>query len=416
MSLWFIAWRYLWSRKLTTGLTILSVALAVGLISAVLTLRSETERRFEEEGQAFDFVIGANGSPLQLVLSSVYFMDSPIGNIPYEAYEKIKADTEYVTAAFPIGMGDSYRSFRIVGTTPELFQHKWIHPYTKAERTPFKLAQGSIFTAPMQAVLGARVAMDTGLKIGDTFISAHGLIDLPEAMQTVSHAETPYTVVGILAPSNSPFDRAIYCSLDSVWHAHADHDDGYGDDDHDHQHEVTAVLVQLDSPALRFQYRERLKLYGNVNGTVPIDEISKLFQQVLEPAKTVMLAVGYLVVVISAISILIGLYLSIIQRKRDLAVMRALGASAVEIFGIVLVEAFLVTLLGIAAGWFVGQAVTYTLGIALARNYGLLISAFQISSEQISAFATVALVGLVAGILPAWQAYDRDVAADLAEK
>lgn len=415
MSLWFIAWRYLWSRKLTTALTILSVALAVGLISAVLTLRSETERRFEEEGQAFDFVIGANGSPLQLVLSSVYFMDSPIGNIPYEAYEKIKADTEYVAAAFPIGMGDSYRSFRIVGTSPELFQHKWVHPYTKVERAPFQLAQGKIFDAPMEAVLGARVAMDTGLKLGDTFISAHGLIDLPESMQTVSHAEHPYTVVGILAPSNSPFDRAVYCSLESVWHAHADHDDGYGDDG-DHEHEVTAVLVQLDSPALRFQYRDRLKAYGNVNGTVPIDEISKLFQQVLEPAKTVMLAVGYLVVVISAISILIGLYLSIIQRKRDLAVMRALGASAVEIFGIVLVEAFLVTLLGIVAGWFVGQSVTYALGLVLARNYGLLISAFQISSEQISAFATVALVGLVAGILPAWQAYDRDVAADLAEK
>lgn len=437
MSLWHIAWSYLWNRKLTTVLTILSVGLAVGLISSVLTLRAETERRFEEEGQAFDFVVGANGSPLQLVLSSVYFMDNPVGNVPYMTYEKILADTEFVANAYPIGMGDSYRGFRIVGTLPDLLDHTWKHPYTGEERDPFVLTEGSrVFGEPMEAVLGARAARDTGLQLGDTFVGTHGMMELPDSMQAVSHADMPYTVVGILEPSNSPFDRAIYCTLDSIWVAHAGHDDGYGDDeeedDHDHaghdhgeeghvhheheDEEITAVLVQLESPAYRFQYRDQLPLYGNVNGAVPIDEVNKLFQQVLEPAKTVMLAVGYLVVVISALSILIGLYLSILQRKRDLAIMRALGASSVEIFGSVIIEAFLVTLLGIISGWFIGQVVTWAMGIVLARDYGLVISAFRLSSEQITAFCTVGLVGLFAGILPAWQAYDSDVARDLADR
>lgn len=466
MSLWRIAWAYLWNRTVPTLLTILSVALAVGLISAVLTLREETRKRFEEEGQAFDLVVGAKGSPLQLVLSSVYFMDQPTGNISVADYEHLKNDTEYVEAAFPIAMGDSYAGFRIVGTVPELFDHTWESPSTGAIRHPFAMAEGDRFHAPMQAVIGAVVARQTGLKVGDDFISVHGMIELPEGLREHDHSDMPYIVTGIMAPSNSPYDRAIFCSLDSVWlahgaHAHGheeghddhdhrdhdhahedhDHDDDHAHEDHDHDHDhahdsesattaekydavlnrdassmVTAVLVQLKSPALRFQYQEIIRETTNVMAAIPIQEIAKLFDQFLETIKTVMLAVGYLVVVISALSILIGLYLSIVQRKRDLAIMRALGASAYEIFGAVLIEAFLVTLLGIGFGWLLGNGVTYVLGQYLARTYGLVITPFGITREELNAFATVAFMGLVAGILPAWQAYDSDVARDLADR
>lgn len=472
MSLWHIAWSYLWNRKLTTVLTILSVGLAVGLISSVLTLRAETQKRFEEEGQAFDMVVGAgSGSPLQLVLSSVYFMDNPIGNVSYKAYEALKADTEYVTGAYPIGMGDSYRGFRIVGTTRSLMNHAWEHPITGAKKSPFVLADGEYFSKPMEAVVGYAAAMNAGLKVGSTFVGNHGMIELPEQLRRAAHdhSDMPYTVVGILEPSNSPFDRAIYCTLDSVWQAHGDHaheegeeghddhahddhahddhdhahdhahhDHGHDHHDHDHEHtedcdheaaavdnfkaapdaEVTAVLLQFDSPAYRLQYRERMEELGNFNwqGAVPIDEIAKLFEKFLQPAKAMMMAVGYLVVVISALSILIGLYLSILQRKRDLAIMRALGASSYEIFGAVIIEAFLVTVLGIISGWFIGQTITAMVGVVLAREYGLVITPFGITFEEINAFCTVGLVGLLAGILPAWQAYNTDVAHDLADR
>ncbi len=447
MSIWHIAWSYLWNRKLTTVLTILSVGLAVGLISAVLTLRAETQKRFEEEGQAFDYVIGANGSRLQLVLSSVYFMDSPVGNIKYSDYLKFKNDTEYVAAAFPISMGDSYQGFRIIGTTRSLMNHTWKHPVTEEEKSPYALSEGQYFEKPMEAVVGYSAAIHGNLKVGQTFVGNHGMIELPDSLKLEDHANMPYTVVGILAPSNSPFDNAIYVTLDSVWNAHADHDDEAdthveeadthdhdADHTHDHNHdhgeeesltdefhaapdaEVTAVLIQFHSPAYRLQYREHLDELGSYNGAVPIDEIAIFFEKILKPAKAMMMAVGYLVVVISALSILIGLYLSILQRKRDLAIMRALGASAYEIFGAVLIEAFLVTILGIISGWFIGQTITAMVGIVLARDYGFVITPFGITFEEINAFCTVGLVGLIAGILPAWQAYNTDIADDLADR
>lgn len=448
MSLWRIAWSYLWNRKLTTSLTILSVALAVALISSVLTLREETRKRFEEEGQAFDLVAGAKGSPLQLVLSSVYFMDTPTGNIPYAEYEHLKNDTEYVKAAFPINMGDSYQGFRIIGTVRELFNHKWISPISGEERAPFQLAQGQYFEKPFQAVLGALVARQTGLRPGDTFVSTHGFIaGLPEGLGGHSHANIPYTVAGIMKPSSSPYDRAIFCSLESVWKAHQhgseedltehvhEHDEqGAGAHAHSHEGEpeeeesayqewsarpesmVTAVLLQLQSPALRFQYREIIREHTSIMAAVPISEIATFYDQFLGTAKLVLLAVGYLVVAISALSILIGLYLSILQRKRDMAIMRALGASAYEIFGSVLIEAFWVTLLGIVSGWILGGMVSFSLGKYLAWRFGLSITAFNLTTEHLAAFSTVALVGLLAGILPAWQAYHGDVAHDLAER
>lgn len=162
MSLWRIAWIYLWSRMLTTGLTILSVALAVGLISAILTLRNETRARFEEEQQAYDIVVGPPGSPLQLVLNAVYYLDRPTGALPYSVYERLKTH-EDVVHAFPIGLGDTYKGFRIVGTIPEIFDYPWTSPVTGEDRYPFQLEEGRFFEKPLEAVLGYLVARNTGL-------------------------------------------------------------------------------------------------------------------------------------------------------------------------------------------------------------------------------------------------------------
>ena len=419
MSLWHIAWGYLWNRKLTTSLTVLSVALGVGLIYSVLTLREETRKRFEEEGQSFDVVVGAKGSPLQLVLSALYFMDVPTGNIKLSDYDEIKKN-EDVTAAYPICMGDTYHGYRIVGTIPQLFDYMWTRASTGETRQPFRLAQGRVFEKPMEAVVGSAVARTENLKLGDTFIGAHGYIELPAGMAAEDHSKFPYTVVGIMASSGTPNDRAIFCTLDSVWEVHGQHKETRPQQEGEHPKEassmVTAVLVSLESPALRFQFVEYVNDTYNAMATIPIQQIGNLYDNILGIAKSVLLAVGYLVVAISAISILIGLYLSILQRKRDLAIMRALGASAYEIVGSVLIEAFLVTVLGVAAGWLIGNLVAWSIGLYLQYRYGLSIGIFgMLTPEEIAAFSTVGLVGIVAGIVPAWQAYRTDVARDLAE-
>ena len=404
MSLWRIAWSYLWNRKLTTAMTIISVALGVALISAVLTLREETRKRFEEEGQAFDMVVGAKGNPLQLVLSTCYFLDAPTGNILLSEYERLRQE-KGVEGAFPVSMGDTYRGCRIVGTSIDLFEFDW----ESFGRNPYKLAEGEYFDKAMEAVVGANVAAETGLQLGDTFVGTHGFVDVPGAHV---HKEHPYTVVGVLARSGTPNDRAIFCDLKSIWdiHKHKDHEDGIG-----HEDEVTAVLLKLASPVLRFEFKDKINKDYNAMGVIPINEIRKLYDQLLGVAKAVLLAIGYLVVVISAISILIGLYMAILQRKRDLAIMRALGASKGEIFGGVIIEAFWVTVLGLGAGWVLGTLVCWGLGSYLSEKTGFGISAISVTADLVTAYSVVLLMGLVAGVLPAWQAYRTDVARDLAE-
>ncbi|HQN00579.1 MAG TPA: ABC transporter permease, partial [Candidatus Hydrogenedentes bacterium] len=268
MSLWHIAWSYLWNRKLTTALTVVSVALGVSLISAVLTLRDETQRRFEEEGQAFDIVVGAKGNPLQLVLSTVYFLDAPTGNMDFEIFETLKGH-EDVVAAFPIGMGDSYGGYRIIGTTRDLMD------FSYGERAPYALASGRYFEAPFEAVVGANVAQDTGLKMGDTFVGTHGLVNSASAEV---HDDFPYTVVGILERSGSPNDRGIFCDLQSVWNAH-DHGHGeeHGEEGHHHGEEITAALIKLASPALRAEFKDGVNRTSNAMAAVPIWEIQKLY-------------------------------------------------------------------------------------------------------------------------------------------
>jgi putative ABC transport system permease protein len=409
MSLWRISWSYLWNRKLTTLLTILSVALGVGLISAVLTLRQETQQRFEEEGQAFDIVLGAKGNPLQLVLSTVYFLDAPTGNMDIAIFNEIK-DHDDVIAAFPIGMGDTYKGYRIVGTSRDLMD------FTYGDRTPYALADGRYFEKPYEVVIGANVADESKLSLGDTFVGTHGFVDSPYAEV---HENKPYTVVGILQRSGSPNDRALFCDIHSVWDVHdhgEEHDHAHGEEcEHHPSDEITAALVKLASPALRFEFKDTVNRNYNAMAAVPIQEIQKLYEQLLGIIKLVLLAIGYLVVAISALSILIGLYMAILQRKRDLAIMRALGATRGEIFGAVIIEAFWVTLLGIGAGWLMGTLVCAAMNYYLVTKLGFHITAVQITADLVAAYSAVILMGLVAGILPAWQAYRTDVARDLAE-
>ena len=413
MSLWHIAWNYLWARWFTTVLTILSVALAVGLISAILTVRNETRKRFEEEQLAYDIVVGPQGSPLQLVLNAIYYLDSPTGYMLYSDYERIK-DEEDVAFAFPVGLGDTYKNFRIVGTVREIFDYPWTSDTTLEQRYPFKLSddgESRYFDESMEAVLGYRVARETGLKVGDTFTGTHGTIDMGE-LGEYDHQHENYTVVGILQASATSNDRAIFVNLDSVWDLHEDEGGGSGIHSED-ERRITAVLVDLESSAYRFTFQERILAEYKATPAIPVIQIMNLYNQILAPAVIVLIAVGYVVVVISALSIMIGLYLSIIQRKRDLAIMRALGASGYEIFGAVMIEALMVTLIGVVSGWGLGKLVAAGLGVYMSENYGFTIHGVSTSPEEFKFFAIVALVGLFAGIVPAWQAYQADIAEDL---
>ena len=414
MSLLRMAWRYLWRRTLVTLLTLAGIALGVALICSVLTLRRESESSFSKESGQYDLVVGAKGSPLQLVLSSVYQLDVPTGNIPYSRYEGLKVDRRIATA-IPLGLGDNYHGFRIIGTEAAIFD---LTDRQDPSKPLFRFREGTRFDRDFDAVLGSEVAARSGLKPGDTFVGTHGLVQTAGSSE---HRDFPYKVVGILAESGSSADRGIYVTLPSVWRIHEKEAEVHGkiagvapDADPAASREVTAVLVRLKAVGMRLWMVQEIQKRTEAMAAIPVNEMHRLFQQVLGPLQKVLLGVACLVVIVSALTIMATFYQAAERRRRDLAVMRSLGARRIEILGLVLLEAVLLTLVGVGAGALLGHG-----GLAMAdglmrKSLGLSISPWRSDLFETSALGLVCLGGLVAGLLPAVLAYRRAPAKDLA--
>jgi putative ABC transport system permease protein len=409
MSLWKMAWRYLWRRTLVTILTLAGIALGVALICSVLTLRRESESSFSKESGQYDLVVGAKGSPLQLVLSSVYQLDIPTGNIPYSRYEALKADRR-ITTAIPIGLGDNYHGFRIIGTEAEIFD---LADRQDASKHLFGFKEGAPFTKDFDAVIGSEVARLGGLKMGDTFVGTHGIVTTAGSSE---HTDFPYKVVGILNESGNASDRGVYVTLPSVWHIHekeAEIHSRISGAEPSADREVTAVLLRLKAVGMRLWMTQEIQKRTESMAAVPVNEMHRLFQQVLSPLQNVLLGIACLVVVVSALTIMATFYQAAERRRRDLAIMRSLGAHRVEILGLVVLEALLLTLVGLATGMLLGHGGLAAAGGIMRHSIGLSISPWKIDRIECGALGLVALGGLLAGLLPAIFAYYRSPVKDL---
>jgi len=459
MSLFAIARAYLWNRRWITLLTVLSILLGMSLISVVITVRSETEAAFAQQGKAYDLVVGAKGSPLQIVLNTIYHVGIPTGNIGMADYLALKAEPK-VAAAYPMNLGDNFQGYRIVGTTTDFLtqapkKRSSRHARRRekqgksekrelAAKKPFSFAEGHVFEKDFEVVAGWLAARQTGLKIGSTFVGAHGLTAGPGEHV---HDQFTYTVVGILNPTGTANDRALFTTMASVWLVHEPHEEGQeGSDGHAHeegkgekhpahhkehkghdkkehaheQHdahaderEVTAVLVRLKSAMYRAQLLRKINDTYNAMAAVPVEEIKGLYDKLLNPIQGALLALGYIVVVVAAASVLISLYFSTIQRQRDLALMRVLGARPWELFSIICIEAFVVGLIGVATGIVCGHVIVLGIGRHLLNTYGLYIRAWQFCPSEFAAALIVLALGLVSAVLPGWLAYRTDVAKNL---
>lgn len=447
MNLLAIAWRYLLARPLVSILTVIGVALGSGLISLVLTIRSETQRTFLSESYLFDSVVGAKGSPLQMVLSSIYHLDIPTGNIPESLVAELKNDFR-VERAIPIGLGDNYKGFRIVGSVPELFEIETNRFGERGTETRFfEAAEGTLdISQPFNAVLGSSVAAQTGLRVGDQFSGSHGLVSIPGSEV---HDEFPYTVIGILKATNTSQDKAIFSSLEATWSVHdaekALHDsifnagknksttssaeaspDGDTEAPTDLEaawafapsevksvREVTAVLVQLKSAGLRFQFAEEITEQTSAMAAIPIQEVQRLYINFLSPMERTLLIVAYLVVVVAVLSILTSLYQAGERRRRDVAILRCLGAHPSQVFLIVLLEAMLISLLGVALGWLVAHGSLMVFAVEVQSQLGFGIRPFVLNHEEAIALGIVLLSGMIAGLGPSLMAYRGTPVVDL---
>jgi putative ABC transport system permease protein len=397
VTLLLIIRRSLRQHLLSTIITALSIALAGGLLMSVWVVKEQSQAAFTQVNAGFDAVLGARGSKLQLVLNAVFHLEASPGNVAVADYEFIKRHPA-VKLAIPIAVGDNLRGYRIVGTVPELFTQV---EYAAAKK--FTLEAGRNFDVDAkEAVLGSFVAGKLGLKVGDVFHPFHGLV-YDERNQ---HAET-YHIAGILAPSNTPADKVIWIPLHGL-QSMSGHDSRVATD-------VSAVLIQLRSPAAGFMLDLMYNKQGNrLTFAYPIGAImAELFQKI-GWFDQVLALVAYLVALVSAAGVLVAIYNSMAARRRDIAILRSLGAHRRMICGAIVLEAATIGLLGMLVAFVAYAAIVSVVAAIVRVQTGVLLDPW--SFNRVMLWAPVGMIALCAlgGLIPAWKAYRTDVADNLA--
>lgn len=420
MNLLALSWSYIKTKPLNTLLNILLLALGIAIITVLLLASKQVERSLTQNSRGIDLVVGAKGSPLQIILSSIFHIDYPTGNIPLDEAQKLSRN-RLIRNTIPMALGDSYQNFRIVGTN-----HEYVTLYSA------ELATGSLWQNPLEVTLGAVAAQQLELSVGDSFASSHGLAD--DGINV--HDEQQFTVVGVLAPTQSVIDNLLLTAVESVWQVHNTHEADsvvHENDTHeDHNHaeatitfeglptgdetdEITSLLVQFRSPMAAVQLPRYINQRTNMQAASPPFETARLFS-LIGVGVDMLQGFAYVIVVIAALSIFIALYNSLKARRYDLAVMRSLGASPRTLFTHVIIEGLIITFVGCIVGLLLGHLVLYVATQLYARPGQLGIASGQFLTEELWILIASLVVGIVASLIPAVQAYRTNISQVLAER
>ncbi|MFO1308223.1 MAG: FtsX-like permease family protein [Burkholderiales bacterium] len=431
MTLSGLALAYARRRPLATALVVALAAIGIGIATLTLLVSHELEGRMTRDARGIDLVVGAKGSPLQLVLAGVYHADVPPGNVPYASLARLRANPK-VASAIPLALGDSVRGFRIVGTEPALVEHYGA-----------SLAEGAMFDAPMQAVIGSEAARATGLRVGASFAGTHGL-----AEGGGEHEAEPYRVVGVLAPTGSVVDRLVLTPVESVWDVHETHrapprptpgvalangnGRGKGGDgsptppagaggqpgghaaDADADRELTMILVRYASPIAAASLPREINQSSALVAASPAYETARLFT-VFGVGLDLVRAFAAILVGASVLLLFVALAQALEERRYDLAILRALGARRRDLVRVLVVESVALAAAGAVIGLALGHAAAATIGWWLPAAAPLAGAA----ARPVAAEGVVVGLALAGGILaacwPAWRASRLDVAATLAD-
>jgi putative ABC transport system permease protein len=393
-------------------LTVLSMGLGVALVVAVLVVYRVVEQSFHRGGEGYDLIVGAKGGKEQLVLNTVFYLSEPLGNIPHSFYEELTEGAKFaadVETAIPVCMGHTYQGFRVVGTVPEMFtelKYRGDQLYRFAEGRNFKANE------PFEAVLGSIAAYRTQLQIGEGVKGIAG----------GSHIDKePFKVVGILAPTGTPVDRAVFVNMrgfQQLHHAaepagrgqHADHD-------HEHGEDVTAVLVcifKARAEAGRTNVLARMINDGKVaQAVIPVQVIADLFEGIVGKLQWILLGMAVLTVVEAGIGIMVSIYNSMSDRRHEIAVMRALGASRFTVMTVILMESILLALMGGAMGLLLGHSAIWLCSPMIADWTGVVVGMLQFQWVELILIPGLIALAATVGYLPAMSAYRTDVAKSL---
>lgn len=417
-----LAWRYLWARPMLTALNLMLLSLGLAAIGFVVLVSEQLEQGLKRDLGGIDLVVGAKGSPMQILLAGVFHLDQSTGNVPLATVSQLRAQP-LVAQAVPISLGDSFQGFRIVGTTADylaLYQ--------------LSLARGQSWKAPMQALLGAEVARRSGLKPGDRFHGTHGL-----ASGGDEH-EAAYEVTGVLAPTGGVVDRLVLTDQASVWEAHAAHGHGTsataGGDEHDlhgpegheghegHEGqgaqethevhpdeaslEVSMVLVRYRSPLAAVMLPRWVNAQPGLQASVPALETARLLSMV-GVGVDVLRGFGAVLLLAAALSVLVALLHAVRERQGDLAMLRMLGATPMRVAALIAMEALMLTGLATLLALGLSHALTAGLGAVLAQQQSVRISGLWVSGWEALVPALALGLALIAAAWPAWRGYRLDV-------
>jgi putative ABC transport system permease protein len=418
MNLFTLVWNYLKSRPLNTALNIVLLSLGIAVITILLLFNNQLQEKITENARGIDLVVGAKGSPLQLILCNIFHIDFPTGNINLKEAEKI-AKNRFVKNAIPLALGDSYNGFRIIGTT-----RAYANLY-KAE-----LSEGNWWSDVMDVTVGSQAASALRVKIGDSFTSTHGLTQDGHA-----HDEQKFLVKGILKATNSVMDNLVLTNVESIWKVHDVHTDEVGDhteEDHaqdttsfipsplvasvskgDSTKEITSMLIQYRSPMGAIQMPRWVNGQSSLQAASPAFETARLFS-ILGVGVDILKGFAYVLIFISGLSIFIALYNSLKERKYDLAIMRSMGAGKGKLLISILLEGSILTLLGSVIGILMGHGVLLLMGNVLEETKKAGISGVVFYPEEWIILVGSLLLGILCAVIPAIQAYRTDISKVLA--
>jgi putative ABC transport system permease protein len=391
-----LSWRYLWSRPLTSVLNLLLLTLGVASMAFVLIAKDQIDHAFERDLQGIDAVVGAKGSPMQLILAGVFHLDVPPGNIPLDEFRKLQSLPQ-VAQVIPLSLGDNLQGFRIVGTTPD-----YVANYGA------RLAQGVLWDQAMEAVLGAQVARTTGLVAGQPFVGAHGL-----GSGGAVHGNAPYVVTGVLAPCGCVLDRLVLTATESVWKVHDDMHATEDMDDEDRaaieaDREVTMALVRYNSPLAAATFPRFINDSTGMQAAAPAVEITRLLSMVGVGTR-VLQWLGAVLLAVAGLSVFIALWGALRERRADLAMLRMLGAPPVKVAALLLCESLWLAAMACALGLLAAHGLSALMGSMLMAEQSLAISGWQWVSTEAWVPVLAFAVAVVAAWVPAVSAYRVDV-------
>ncbi|WP_373492266.1 ABC transporter permease [Parasphingorhabdus sp.] len=411
-----LAFAYLRDRSLTTALNILLLAISVAMLVLLVQFSSQMTSRLERDSQGIDLVVGAKGSPLQLILSSIFHVDQPTGNIPFDSLAMLRRDPA-VRAAIPLALGDNFDGYRIVGTDAS---------YVSFHGS--KIDQGRMFETPMDAILGAAVARATGARLGQQFIGSHGLET--EQADGQGHDHAPFETVGILAPSGTVLDRLILTSVESVWDVHGiDHDhreEPQGEHHHDHatgdqsqttrgalEPELTAILVSYRNASGAIRIPSMINRQTDLQAATPAVETARLialFGAGMEGARIF----AWLLAATGGLAIFIALLTMARSREADLALLRVMGASKPQVFGTILLEGLITAASGAIFGLIGAHAALFIASRSFQTLGELGLNAFGFLPAELAIVGAVLLIGVLAALIPAALVFRINLARTLA--